>query len=125
MPRLCRGRFRQFRRRGVSMGDRSVLSSTHDMTSDLISTLVESGLVSGEEVDKAQCALSTLGRPTDGAVLAQHLVDTGRLTEYQLKMVRAGKVAELVMGNYEVLDRLGAGGMGAVFKARPRGVAGT
>src|SRR5439155_7738705 len=39
------------------------------------------------------------------------------LTAYQAGRVKAGTVYGLVLGNYRVLDRVGAGGMGIVFKA--------
>lgn len=45
------------------------------------------------------------------------LVNNGLLTAYQTQRVQAGKVFGLRLGNYRVLDRLGTGGMGVVFKA--------
>jgi serine/threonine protein kinase len=45
------------------------------------------------------------------------LVQHGLLTEYQAGRVEAGTTYGLIFGNYRVLDRLGAGGMGVVFKA--------
>src|SRR5690606_27383029 len=37
------------------------------------------------------------------------------LTTYQADRIEAGTIHGLVLGNYRVLDRLGAGGMGVVF----------
>jgi response regulator RpfG family c-di-GMP phosphodiesterase len=45
------------------------------------------------------------------------LVKFGLLTDYQAGRIEAGTTFGLVLGNYRVLDRLGAGGMGVVFRA--------
>jgi serine/threonine protein kinase len=45
------------------------------------------------------------------------LVHAGFLTDYQLKRVLAGSTHGLILGNYRVLNRLGAGAMGVVFLA--------
>jgi serine/threonine protein kinase len=56
----------------------------------------------------------------DGAEAAQELVAAGKLTGFQADAILRGRFAELRLGNYEIMDRLGAGGMGTVFKARHR-----
>jgi serine/threonine protein kinase len=50
-----------------------------------------------------------------GAALGEFLVQAGFLTQYQLAHIMAGTTYGLVLGQYRVLDRLGAGGMGIVF----------
>jgi response regulator RpfG family c-di-GMP phosphodiesterase/serine/threonine protein kinase len=49
--------------------------------------------------------------------LLANLVEQGLLTDYQAARIDAGSTFGLVLGNYRVLDRLGAGGMGVVFRA--------
>ncbi len=65
--------------------------------------------------------LEHLARTEPGIVALSHaLITRGYLTSYQLLAITQGKQRELRVGNYDILDRLGAGGMGAVFLARHR-----
>jgi eukaryotic-like serine/threonine-protein kinase len=54
---------------------------------------------------------------TDNQELARTLIRLRWLTLYQAKKLIAGKADELVIGPYVVLDKLGEGGMGKVYKA--------
>jgi serine/threonine protein kinase len=54
----------------------------------------------------------------DPKALAVALVERGWLTAWQAKLLLAGRGAQLLLGSYVLLDRLGEGGTGQVFKAR-------
>src|SRR5205085_2507585 len=51
-----------------------------------------------------------------GSLMRALLVAHKLLTPYQADRIAAGTTYGLVLGNYRVLDRLGAGGMAVVFK---------
>ncbi len=95
---------------------------TSDMTSielpaaEFLQNLVDSGL---SNVEDAQTAAAGISAPSGWGV-AERLVAAGVLTTYQAEAVLKRRFADLRMGNYDILSRLGAGAMGTVFKARHR-----
>jgi serine/threonine-protein kinase len=60
---------------------------------------------------------SLKGRSADARGLARELVQRGWLTPFQANQLILGRGADLVLGPYLLVERLGEGGMGQVFKA--------
>lgn len=61
-----------------------------------------------------------IARFPDSETLAKTLVKNKFLTAFQAARVLQGRGGDLVLGKYLLLERLGIGGMGEVFKARQR-----
>jgi len=65
-----------------------------------------------------EVAQSLLKQCPEPRALAGELVKRRWLTAHQARVLLAGNPQELLLGSYVVLERLGEGGMGSVFKAR-------
>ncbi len=83
---------------------------------DFLGRLADSQLLSASAIE----TLAHSHPDADAIGLAHALTSGDALTAYQVDAISQGRGHELRMGNYDVLDRLGAGGMGTVLKARHR-----
>jgi eukaryotic-like serine/threonine-protein kinase len=81
---------------------------------DFLKTVLRSGLLQKPDLEAALGAVSA-DKLTDADALAEHFVQSGRLTSFQAAKLRAGAAVGLKLGPYHVLTPIGKGGMGMVY----------
>jgi serine/threonine protein kinase len=80
----------------------------------LLDVLRQYHLLEPEQLDE----LARGAAPEQPKALAAGLIRRGWLTPYQANQILQGRARELLLESYVLLERLGEGGMGTVFKAR-------
>ena len=83
--------------------------------SDFLAALRANGLLTAEQLDEA----ARHPGAQEGApyALAEFLEHNGWLTRFQVEQVMRGQGDQLVLGPYRLIDRLGKGARGELFKA--------
>ncbi len=85
---------------------------------NLVEALTEHHLLEDDQLEVVTTQLQP--RFTDPRALAGELVRRGWLTPFQAEAILRGHAGSLSVGPYVLLDKLGEGGMGSVFRARHR-----
>ena len=92
-------------------------TSSHVDRNAFLENVRRSGLLTADQFDDLNDTLPDTER---GRVVARTLVERALLTRFQAEQLLAGRTSGFLLGQYRILDQIGQGGMGRVFKAEHR-----
>lgn len=84
---------------------------------ELADRIVGSGLLTQREFDALCLEAGSTGKRNDTSIVAKALLESQRLSLYQLWLAAHGHSDQLTLGEYTVVEPIGAGGMGEVLLA--------
>lgn len=84
---------------------------------DLLPLIQKAGILNERQFEAVRKKVLEGSYPLDSRDLAARLIRDKILTEYQARRLLAGRSQGMVVGRYVIMERIGAGAMGRVYKA--------
>jgi serine/threonine protein kinase len=100
------------------MGDRGREGAEATPLDAFLAGLAEIGAVPRGGLAALRARAESGPSPSDPTPLARRLIGGGAVTEFQARYLVHGRASDLLVGRYVIVDRIGRGSMGRVYRAR-------